>query len=116
MPSDEPEPERSRHVPESCSRLSVKPENGGKRLVDSPHLLWRRVAQEVAESLGIDRADLLDENPRPFAGDVNLRPERRWPCAPRRGSDDDDGAREKLVCLDHDAEPVAVLLVTDARG
>jgi len=72
------------------------------------------VAHEVAESLRVNRADLLDKHPRAFAGNVDLRPERRRPCAARGWSDDDNRARKELVPLDYDAEPVAVLFVTHA--
>ncbi len=72
------------------------------------------MSREVTEALCINRADLLDKNPGRLAGDVDLGPKRCGASAARGGSNDDDRTRKELVRLHHDAEPVAVLFVTNS--
>ena len=98
----------------STALVLVKPEDGGERLVDPPHLFWCDVPDEVAEPLCIDRADVLDEHPGSLTRYVDLGSERCGASAERGGSDEDDRTREELVRLHHDAEPVAVLFVTNS--
>jgi hypothetical protein len=96
--------------------LLVESEDGAECLVDAPHFLWGYVPREVAESLRVNGANLLDEHPGAFAGNVDLGPERCGTSAERSGGDEDDRSREELVRLDDDAEPIAVLFVTDSFG
>lgn len=94
--------------------LSVEAEDGGERFVDAPHLFAGHVAHQVAEPLGVDGADLLDEDAGPLAGDVDLGPKRRRPGAAGGGGNDHRRARQELVGLDDDSEALVVLLVADA--
>src|SRR5438093_5612518 len=94
--------------------ISLETEHGGECFVDAPHLFGGHVAHQVAESLGVDGADLFDEDAGPLAGDVDLGPKRRRPGAAGSGGHDHHRARQELVGLDDDCEALAVLLVADA--
>jgi len=93
---------------------SVEAEHGGECFVDAPHLFGGHVAHQVGEPLGVDGADLFDEDAGPLPGDVDLGPERRRPGAAGGGGHDHHRARQELVGLDDDCEALAVLLVADA--
>lgn len=91
-------------------------EDGNDSLIDAPHLLVGQVADELSEPLGIDGAQLLHEHSRDDPLDVRLGPERCWTGTSRRRSNDDDGTRKKLVCLEDHAVACARLLVSDTTG
>lgn len=68
-----------RHGARPAGLISVEAEHGGERFVNAPHLLGGHVAHQVAEPLGVDGADLLDEDAAPLARNVDLGPKRRRP-------------------------------------
>ncbi len=64
-------------------RLLAEPKNGQQSFVDAPLLLRTDPADEVSEAAGVDCANLLDKNATSLAEQVDLRAERRRPCAMR---------------------------------
>lgn len=92
----------------------LQTENREKRVVHAPHLIVRQVPNQFAQALGVDRAELLDEDPGGRAVDLGLGPKRCGSCAPRRRRHDDDRAWQELVGLYDHPEAIPVLLVSNA--
>ena len=84
--------------------------------VDLPLLVECEPPDLVTETFYGDRSELLDEQARAPAADVELRTERRRPRARRRWSDQHDGTGEHRVALHNHGEPAAVPFVPDAPG
>lgn len=87
-------------------------ENGQQSFVDTPLLLRTDPADHVSQATGIDCADLLDKDAGGLTEHVNLRTERRGPCAARCRSYEYDRARQQLVGLHDHAVSAALLLMT----
>ncbi len=95
---------------ESCK---AKPEVRGESFVETPQLLHRESTDSSTESLNVHGAELLDQDQRRVALDLDRRSERCRSSAPRRRSDDHYGPRQKLVRLHHDPEANPMLLVSE---
>ena len=61
--------------------------DGDEGLVDAPLLFWTHPAYKLAESSGIDRPDLLNQDPGDLSHQVDLGAERRLPSAAGRWRD-----------------------------
>jgi hypothetical protein len=78
--------------------------------VDISCLHGIKAAGEVAQSAGVDRAHLVDENAGPSSVQLDLRPEdRRLRAGGSRG--DDQRGEQDSVTLDRNCVPGAALLV-----
>ena len=61
---------------------SVQPKVRGECLIETPQLLDAEPTDPLAEALHVDGANLLDEDKRRFAIDLDGRAKRRLPGAP----------------------------------
>lgn len=89
----------------------AQPEVRGEHFVETPQLFNRESTDSASESLNIDGAELLDQDQRRHALDLDGRSKRCRPSAPRSRRDDHDGSGQKLVGLHHDPVTNPVLLV-----
>lgn len=94
--------------------LSAQPEHGKQGLVNSPHLCSGHVARKVAQSGDVDGAGLFHQHFGALSFHLDFGPERGVSGVDRGGGHQNYGAGEKLICLDHHAEPPPPLLVTAA--
>ena len=87
---------------------SPEAEDGAERVVDAPQLFGGQATRQVSEAPGIDGAELLDQDPRGGALDLDLGPERCSPGASgmsaRRGRPTVGGAH-RLGRRRRDARP-----------
>jgi hypothetical protein len=95
---------------ESCE---AKPEVRGESFVETPQLRHGESTDSSTESLNVDGAELLDQDQRRLALDLDRRSKRCRSSASRRRSNDHDGSRQKLVRLHHDPETNHMLLVSE---
>jgi hypothetical protein len=90
----------------------VQSKNGEECSVNAPLLFWGDMPGQVAESVDVDRADLFDKDTSRRPIDLDLRPERCWPCAPRgRGHQNDRPGKERIRLHD-DTEALSLLFMT----
>ena len=95
-------------------RGSVQAQNRGESVVEGPDLLDCDATDPLAQTLDVDRSELLDEDPCDSATNFDLGSERSWTGAARCWCHDHDRPRQEFIGLHHDRAPLAGLLMSDA--
>jgi hypothetical protein len=94
----------------------AKTEDGEESFVDAPLLLGAHVADQIAESAGVDRPDLFDEHPGCLAQQIDLWAEGGSTGTRGCGRHEHHRPREELVGLDDYSVTATMLLMTSTAG
>ena len=95
---------------------SAQAEDGGECFVDAPQFFRAEVAYQFAETSGVDRTDLFDQDARVLPGDLCFGAKRRSSSASRGRGNNHHRSREELVGLNNDAITIPVLFAAYPFG
>ena len=88
-----------------------KSENGEQGFVDTPELLSRHVANEVAKAGGVNSSHLLYQDSRGLSFDIHFGPEGGGACTPRSRGYEDNGSWQQFIGLDDNPKAPTLLFV-----